>query len=75
MCKGHPSKARQVDENAAVHFLGYASLGSDYETIQAVSIQGISNWLDAQMAMPPQINFKTVTEDIWEHFSNHRRRS
>ncbi len=57
-----------IDENAAARFLGFASLGADYETIQDVANQGISNWLDAQLALPPQVSFQDTTWDIWEHF-------
>ena len=57
-----------IDEYAAARFLGYASLGADYETIMAVENQGISNWLDSQFAMPPQVSFKDTTWMIWDHF-------
>ncbi len=57
-----------VDEYAAARFLNYASLGADYETIQTVANQGISTWLEAQFALPPQSDFQQTTWDIWEHF-------
>ena len=37
-----------IDEYQAARFLGFASLGADYETIQRVANQGINNWLDGQ---------------------------
>jgi len=57
-----------IDVYGAARFLNYASLGADYETINIVAEQGISNWLDGQFAMPPQVNFKDTTWMIWEHF-------
>ena len=58
----------QIDEYGAARFLGYASLGADIETIEAVAEQGISDWLDDQFAMPPLTNFTDTTWMIWEHF-------
>jgi len=57
-----------VDAYGAARFLNYASLGADYETITTVANKGISNWLDEQMALPPQVNFTDTTWMIWEHF-------
>ncbi|MEO1257524.1 MAG: DUF1800 family protein [Bacteroidota bacterium] len=58
----------EIDEYGAARFLGYASLGADYETIQHVAEQGVSDWLDAQFAMAPAVSFKDTTWMIWEHF-------
>ncbi len=52
----------------AARFLNYASLGADYETIGRVADQGISDWLEGQFALPPQMSFKDTTWMIWEHF-------
>jgi len=52
-----------IDEYQAARFLGFASLGADFETIQRVANQGISNWLDGQFAQGPLVNFKDKT---WE---------
>jgi len=57
-----------INEYQAARFLGFASLGADYETIQEVTNKGISNWLDEQMAQGPQVNFQEKTWEIWEHF-------
>ncbi len=57
-----------IDEQAAARFLGFASLGADYETIMNVKQQGISNWLDEQLKLPPQVSFEEKTWEIWEHF-------
>ena len=57
-----------VDKYGVARFLNYASLGADYETITAVANQGISDWLDAQFALPPQVSFTDTTWMIWEHF-------
>jgi len=57
-----------IDEYQAARFLGFASLGADFETIQSVANQGISNWLDEQFAKGPEVNFKDKTWEIWEHF-------
>lgn len=56
-----------IDEYAASRFLGYASLGADYETIIQVRM-GISDWLDAQFQTPPAVSFTDKTWEIWEHF-------
>ncbi len=52
----------------AARFLNYASLGADYETINRVAQQGVPNWLDQQLSLSPQVNFKDTTWMIWEHF-------
>ncbi len=57
-----------IDEYAASRFLSYCSLGADYETIQAVANQGVSTWLEAQLALSPQADFEGTTWDIWDHF-------
>ena len=57
-----------IDAYGAARFLNYASLGADYETINTVANQGISDWLDVQFAMPPQVSFIDTTWMIWEHF-------
>ncbi len=57
-----------IDAYGAARFLNYASLGADIETINAVADQGISDWLDTQFAMPPQVSFIDTTWMIWEHF-------
>ena len=57
-----------IDEYQAARFLGFASLGADYETIQSVANQGINNWLDEQFAQAPLVSFKDTTWQIWEHF-------
>jgi len=57
-----------IDEYQAARFLGFASLGADFETIQTVANQGIANWLDGQFSQAPLVNFKDKTWEIWEHF-------
>jgi len=57
-----------IDDYGAARFLNYASLGADYETINTVANQGISDWLDIQFAMSPQVSFQDTTWMIWEHF-------
>lgn len=57
-----------IDEKGAARFLGYASLGADYETIQSIANQGVSDWLDAQFALSLQADFTAKTWEIWEHF-------
>ena len=58
----------KLDSYKAARFLNSASLGADYETIQALAQQGIPNWLDDQFATPPQVSFRDTTWMIWEHF-------
>ena len=57
-----------IDANQAARFLVTASLGADFETIMAVKDAGISDWLDTQLDMPPQVSFTDTTWMIWEHF-------
>lgn len=57
-----------IDEYGAARFLNYASLGADYETIQSLANQGVSNWLDTQFATPPLVSFQDTTWMIWNHF-------
>lgn len=57
-----------IDEYQAARFLNHATLGSDYETISQVQTQGISNWIDIQMNMPPQVSFTDTTWMLWDHF-------
>lgn len=57
-----------IDEYAASRFLGMASLGADYEAIIDCRDMGISNWLDTQFAIPPQVSFVDTTWMIWDHF-------
>lgn len=63
----HPIK-ENTQEYQAARFLTYASLGADYKTIKAVARQGISNWLEDQLKLPPSTSFKDTTWEIWEHF-------
>ena len=58
----------KVDAYGAARFLNYATMGADYETINEVAAQGISNWLDSQLALSPQVSFTDTTWMIWEHF-------
>lgn len=57
-----------VDKEAASRFLGFASLGADLETINHVAEVGVSDWLDVQLSLPPQMSFADTTWMIWEHF-------
>lgn len=50
--------------SAASRFLGHATLGADYETIEAVAKQGIEAWLDEQLAMPINMSVKNFSEQI-----------
>lgn len=56
-----------IDEYQAARFLNHATLGADYEMITDVQNQGISNWIDAQMALP-EVSFTDTTWMLWEHF-------
>lgn len=51
----------------ASRFLGQATLGYNYEDVEATAEQGIQSWLEAQYAMP-MVSYKDTTEMIWEHF-------
>lgn len=44
--------------NATSRFLGQATLGADYETIETTADQGISNWLDEQFATPATVDLQ-----------------
>lgn len=44
--------------NATSRFLGQATLGADYETIENTATEGISNWLDAQFATPTSLDME-----------------
>lgn len=71
--KSHPLRAVDgsglgIDEDQASRFLGFASLGADYETIQEVAEMGITPWVEAQLATPPLVSFRDTTWMIWEHF-------
>lgn len=58
------------DLEAASRFLGQATLGADYETIEYVSQIGINDWLDEQLNLPPLVSFQDTTLMIWEHFKS-----
>lgn len=51
----------------ASRFLGQATTGCDFETIEALSAQGFENWLDNQM-MLPEMNYLDTTRMVWDHF-------
>ena len=51
------------DAAAASRFLGQATFGSDYESIQALTQQGFTAWLDEQIESPPEFNFLTHLDD------------
>ncbi|MAU76152.1 MAG: hypothetical protein CL831_04670 [Crocinitomicaceae bacterium] len=51
----------------AARFLGQATTGCDFETIEALSAQGFENWIDAQMVLP-EMNYLDTTRMIWDHF-------
>jgi len=57
-----------IDEYQASRFLNHATLGADYETIIQVRDMGVSNWVDQQIAMPPQVSFTDSTWMLWNHF-------
>ncbi len=50
--------------NAASRFLGHATLGADYETIEATSKMGIEHWVDAQLQIPLSKSVVGFMEDI-----------
>ena len=50
--------------NAASRFLGHATLGADYETIEATSKMGIEHWVDAQLQMPLSKSIVGFMEDV-----------
>jgi len=51
----------------AARFLGQATTGCDFETIEALSAQGFENWLDNQMLLP-EMNYLDTTRMVWDHF-------
>lgn len=51
----------------ASRFLGQATMGYNYEDIEALAAINEADWLDQQMAMP-LVSFKDTTEMIWDHF-------
>lgn len=57
-----------TDLAGASRFLGQASFGTDFEIIEEVGNMGISNWLDQQLLLPPEVSFLDTTEMIWNHF-------
>lgn len=50
--------------NAASRFLGHATLGADYETIEYTSKKGYEAWIDEQLAMPINLSVKEFTSSI-----------
>ncbi len=53
---------------SASRFLGQATMGYDYEDIQAASQMGYEPWIDQQVALP-LMSYKDTTEMIWNHFA------
>ena len=53
------------DMESAARFLSQATLGADYETIDAVSQTSFSEWIDNQF-LEPQFNFLTHLDDTLE---------
>lgn len=51
----------------ASRLLGQATMGYDYDDIEALAGMNEADWIDAQMAMP-LVSFKDTTEMIWDHF-------
>ena len=51
----------------AARFLGQATIGVNFETIEEVSTLGFDNWIDAQIQMP-EMNYLDTTKMIWDHF-------
>ncbi|NNE54802.1 MAG: hypothetical protein HKN32_02185, partial [Flavobacteriales bacterium] len=51
----------------ASRFLAQATLGVDYETIDAVAELGLENWIDQQYATE-QMSYLDTTMMIWDHF-------
>lgn len=50
--------------SAASRFLGHATLGADYETIERVAKMGMEAWLDEQLNLPINMSVKDFTEEI-----------
>jgi len=57
-----------VDMYGASRFLNQSTIGADYETIETVANMGVSNWLDQQLALAPEVSFEDTTTMIWNHF-------
>lgn len=57
-----------TDLKGASRFLGQATIGADMETIEEVANLGLSNWLDLQIDLPPEVSFTDTTEKIWDEF-------
>ena len=53
------------DQIAASRFLGQATMGADYETIQQVAQIGYSDWLDQQFDIDPT-TYLTTAKNIWD---------
>lgn len=51
----------------ASRFLGQASLGADWETIEEVASIGPESWIDNQFAAP-MVSYLDTTDMIWNHF-------
>ncbi|MFK7982826.1 MAG: hypothetical protein AB8G86_22790, partial [Saprospiraceae bacterium] len=49
---------------AASRFLGHATFGADYETIERVAKMGIENWVDEQLNMDSEMSVKDFTNQI-----------
>lgn len=52
---------------ATSRFLGQATLGANYETIQAAAQKGEENWLDEQFAMQPAFTLEQYVKDLTTH--------
>lgn len=68
---GNTTGTQTVDGNgmlanleASSRFLAQATLGSDYETIVALSGKSFNQWLDEQFNMPITMNIQQITQDI-----------
>lgn len=51
---------------AASRFLGQATLGADYETIETLAQGSIEDWIDAQLALPVTFSLQTFVEDKYD---------
>ena len=51
---------------AASRFLGHATLGADYETIEALAAGSFSDWIDTQMAMPVSFLLKDNVDELYQ---------
>ncbi len=52
------------NQNASARFLAQATLGADYETIQAVAGMSFNEWLDQQFNLPINASVEQLTKDI-----------